>query len=165
MITNIVRFSQWCVAILNPRMELPRVCFGKNLNAIMAHNGVKNVNSKGFMTDIVQANWNVMRKNYRDGDHNDSKKSCEDTCLALGPPIWTRLCKNTSHQPCICNTNKFLWITRMPLEWRMLKLNTMASVRNVYLLDLPLKKVCWVFLSSWDYGTSIINNGMVICLR
>ena len=42
--------------------------FWKNLNAIMAENGVSKVNFKGFMVESAQANWNAVTMIYDDGD-------------------------------------------------------------------------------------------------
>ena len=42
--------------------------FWKNLNIIMAKNGVSKVNFKGSMTDNAQVNWNAVRMIYGDGD-------------------------------------------------------------------------------------------------
>lgn len=36
----------------------------KNLNNVMADNGVPKVNFKGFMAKNVQADWNAMKKIY-----------------------------------------------------------------------------------------------------
>ena len=42
--------------------------FWKNLNSVMIENGVSNVNFKGFMADIAEANWNAIRQIYGGGD-------------------------------------------------------------------------------------------------
>jgi hypothetical protein len=39
-----------------------------NINFVMSNNGVPNVNFKGFMEDSAQANWNVVKKIYGDGE-------------------------------------------------------------------------------------------------
>ena len=44
----------------------------------------------------------------------------------------------------------------------MLEPNTMSLVQDVYLLELPWKKICLVFLSGWDFGTYVTNNDVVV---
>jgi hypothetical protein len=40
----------------------------RELNDLMAKNGIKNTNFKGFMADGIQANWNAVRIVYGNGD-------------------------------------------------------------------------------------------------
>lgn len=40
----------------------------KNLNVVMAENGVPIVNLEGFMANNARANWDAVRHNYGDGD-------------------------------------------------------------------------------------------------
>lgn len=46
----------------------------------------------------------------------------------------------------------------------MLKLNTMLFICGAYPLELPLRKVCWVFLSDWNSSIFVIDNGVVVYL-
>ena len=39
--------------------------FFKNFDVVIANNGVPSMNSKGFMVENAQANWNIARKVYR----------------------------------------------------------------------------------------------------
>lgn len=39
----------------------------KNLNSVMAKNGVSDANFKGFMADSAHANWNAVMKIYGEG--------------------------------------------------------------------------------------------------
>jgi hypothetical protein len=47
----------------------------------MPNNGVPNVNFKGFMEDSAQANWNVVKKIYGDGEPTLPMIKDEYTCL------------------------------------------------------------------------------------
>ena len=42
--------------------------FWENLNVVMAENGVRKTNFKGFMADIAQANWYAVQMVCGDGD-------------------------------------------------------------------------------------------------
>ncbi len=46
----------------------------------MVKNGVPHPNFKGFMTNNVQANWNVLRIMYNFGDPNEPMVDKECTC-------------------------------------------------------------------------------------
>jgi hypothetical protein len=50
--------------------------FGK-----IEENGVLNINFKGFMADSAQANWNVVRAIYEDGDPSLPMVARERICL------------------------------------------------------------------------------------
>ena len=50
----------------------------------MAENDVPNINFKGFMIDIIQANWNVTRMIYEDGDQNLPMVTRKRTCISIG---------------------------------------------------------------------------------
>ncbi len=43
----------------------------RNLNEVMANNGVPNPNFKGFMVNIAKANWNVFQIVYGSGDASE----------------------------------------------------------------------------------------------
>jgi hypothetical protein len=53
----------------------------KELNDLMAKNGVENTNFKGFMADSVHANWNVVRIVYGSGDPKVPMENQKHTCL------------------------------------------------------------------------------------
>ena len=53
--------------------------FWKELNFIMADNGVPSVNFKGFLANSAQANWNAVRIIYGDGDPSLPMVTCELT--------------------------------------------------------------------------------------
>jgi hypothetical protein len=53
----------------------------RELNDLMAKNGVENPNFKGFMADSAQANWNVVRIIYGSGDPKVPMENQECTCL------------------------------------------------------------------------------------
>lgn len=55
--------------------------FWVNLNGVMVENGMSHVNYKGFMVDNAQANYNVVRKIYGNGDPTMAKEDCERTFL------------------------------------------------------------------------------------
>ena len=53
--------------------------FWKYLNVVRGENGVVHVNFKGFMADNAQANWNVVRKTYGNGDPTMPMEDYEHT--------------------------------------------------------------------------------------
>jgi hypothetical protein len=53
----------------------------RELNDLMAKNGVENTNFKGFMADSTQANWNAVRIVYGSGDPKVPMENRERTCL------------------------------------------------------------------------------------
>jgi hypothetical protein len=53
----------------------------RELNDLMAKNGVENTNFKGFMADNAQANWNAIRIVYGSGDPKVPMENREHTCL------------------------------------------------------------------------------------
>jgi hypothetical protein len=53
----------------------------------MQRNGVEKPNSKGFMADSAQANWNAIRIVYGSGDPKVPMENREHTCLLH----WTTL--------------------------------------------------------------------------
>jgi hypothetical protein len=54
----------------------------KNLNAILARNGILEPKLKGFMADSAQANWNAIRVIYGSGDAAIPMKDQERTCFS-----------------------------------------------------------------------------------
>ena len=75
--------SRYCkvltIACCNIQSEdgAAQTLFWKNLNVVMADNGVPNVNFKGFMAD-----WNVVRIIYGDGDPSLPMVAREHTCIS-----------------------------------------------------------------------------------
>lgn len=61
--------------------DATQTLFWKYLNVVMAKNSVAHVNFKGFMADNAQANWNVVRKIYGNGDLTVQMEDCEHTYL------------------------------------------------------------------------------------
>jgi hypothetical protein len=53
----------------------------RELNNLMAKNGIEKTNFKGFMADSAQANWNVVRIVYGSGDPKVPVENRECTCL------------------------------------------------------------------------------------
>jgi hypothetical protein len=53
----------------------------RELNNLMAKNGIENTNFKGFMADSAQANWNAVRIVYGSGDPKVPMENRERTCL------------------------------------------------------------------------------------
>jgi hypothetical protein len=53
----------------------------RELNDLMAKNGVENTNFKGFMADSAQANWNAVRIVYGSGDPKVPMENRERNCL------------------------------------------------------------------------------------
>jgi hypothetical protein len=53
----------------------------RELNDLMAKNGIENTNFKGFMADSAQANWNAIRIVYGNGDPKVPMENRERTCL------------------------------------------------------------------------------------
>jgi hypothetical protein len=53
----------------------------RELNDLMAKNGVENTNFKGFMADSAQANWNVVQIVYGSGEPKVPMENQERTCL------------------------------------------------------------------------------------
>jgi hypothetical protein len=53
----------------------------RELNDLMAKNGVENTNFKGFMADSAQANWNAVLIIYGSGDPKVPIENRERTCL------------------------------------------------------------------------------------
>ena len=58
-----------------------QILFWKILNSIMAENSVPNIHFKEFMADKAQANWNVVRTIYEDGDPSLPMVARERACL------------------------------------------------------------------------------------
>jgi hypothetical protein len=70
---------------------IAQTLFWKNLNVVMTENGVPNVNFKGFMANSVQANWNVVRMVYGDGDPSLPMVNRKRTCFFfIGLRSWIR---------------------------------------------------------------------------
>jgi hypothetical protein len=53
----------------------------RELNNLMAKNGVENTNFKGIMADSAQANWNAVRIVYGSSDPKVPMENREHTCL------------------------------------------------------------------------------------
>jgi hypothetical protein len=53
----------------------------ENLNTVMTENGVLTVNSKGFMADNAQTNWNAVMKIYGRGDPSLPMMGRERICF------------------------------------------------------------------------------------
>lgn len=62
----------------------------ENLNAVIANNGVSNMNFNGFMTNGAHAKWNVVRKIYSNGDPIVPMDDCKHSCVLHGPGILKR---------------------------------------------------------------------------
>lgn len=58
----------------------------EHINFVMPDNGVPNVNFKGFMEDSAQANYNVVKKIYGDGEPTLSM--IKDECPCLSPLVF-----------------------------------------------------------------------------
>jgi hypothetical protein len=71
------------IAICDMQLEDTKVqcIMWRELNDLMAKNGVENTNFKGFMADSVHANWNAIRIVYDSGDPKVPMENQKRTCL------------------------------------------------------------------------------------
>jgi hypothetical protein len=82
-----VYYSVYCpvmtIVVCNMQLEDAALhsIFWKNLNDVMAKHSVVEPKFKGFMADIAQANWNVVRVIYGSGDATILMMDRERTCL------------------------------------------------------------------------------------
>jgi hypothetical protein len=80
---NVVYCKVMTIAICDMQSEDIKVQYimWRELNNLMAKNGVENTNFKGFMVDSAQANWNAIRTVYGSGDPKVAIENREHTCL------------------------------------------------------------------------------------
>ena len=137
--------------------------FWENLNVVMAENGVPKTNFKGFMADNAQANWNAVRMVYGDGDPSLPMVARERTCLfhwsASLDKVTQKYIKPSlqfQHKQ-ICKDYKDA-VTMDDAETKY------HVIRSWWLSSgAATEEGILAFWSGWDFGTSVIDNGVVIC--
>jgi hypothetical protein len=80
---DVVYCKVMTIAVYDMQLEDTKVqcIMWRELNNLMAKNGVKNTNFKGFMVDSAHANWNAVRIVYGSGDPKVPMENRDHTCL------------------------------------------------------------------------------------